>query len=86
MSMIDDLAPLSFVERVARLEERMTSLIALLDEIRTDQKALSDTVARASGGLRVLLLLGGLAGMVGAIRGILGWATALWPHGPTGAA
>ena len=82
--MADEIAPLSFVERIARLEERMGSLIGLLDEIRTDQKALADTVARASGGLRVLLLLGGLAGAVGAVRGVLGWATAVWPHSPGG--
>ena len=80
----DDIGPLSFVERVARLEERMTSLIALLDEIRSDQKALADTVARASGGVRVLLLLGGLAGLLGTVRNLVGWAAALWPHVPGG--
>ncbi len=84
--MVDDIAPLSFVERVARLEERMTSLIGLLDEIRQDQKELADTVARASGGFRVLLLLGGIAGLVGALRGLFGWAAAIWPHVPGGAA
>ena len=78
--MTDDLAPLSFVERVARLEERLTGLILLLDEIRRDQKELSETVARASGGLRVLLLLGGLAGLMGAVRNVASWAGLLVPH------
>ncbi len=80
--MVDEIAPLSFVERVARLEERMTSLIALLDEIRRDQKDLADTVARASGGLRVLLLLGGLAGLAGTVRNLAAWAGGLLPHIP----
>ncbi len=80
--MVDDIAPLSFVERVARLEERMTSLIALLDEIRRDQKELADIVARASGGLRVLLLLGGLVGLLGAVRNLAVWAGGLLPHLP----
>jgi hypothetical protein len=78
--MVDDIAPLSFVERVARLEERMISLIALLDEIRRDQKDLADVVARASGGLRVLLLLGGLVGFLGALRSLMAWAGGLLPH------
>jgi len=73
MTATDDLAPLTFVERVARLEERMATLLALLDEIRRDQKALADTMARASGGFRVLLLLGGLAGLVGAARTLALW-------------
>jgi hypothetical protein len=78
--MVDDIAPLSFVERVARLEERMISLITLLDEIRRDQKELADVVARASGGLRMLLLLGGLVGFLGALRSLMGWAGGLLPH------
>lgn len=64
-------------ERIARLEERMTVLHALLTEIRADQKAMADTIASASGGLRVLLLLGGLAGAFGVLRGfggsLAGW-------------
>jgi hypothetical protein len=79
--MVDDIAPLSFLERVARLEERMTSLVTLLDEIRRDQKVIADTVARASGGLRVLLLLGGLAGLVGAARNLALWASGLLSPG-----
>ena len=80
--MVDDIAPLSFVERVARLEERMMSLIALLDEIRRDQKELADVVARASGGVRVLMLLGGLAGLLGVLRSLVCWAGAMLPHFP----
>ncbi len=80
--MVDDIAPLSFVERVARLEERMTSVLALLDEIRSDQKTLADTMARASGGLRVLLLLGGLVGIISALRNLALWAGSLLPHIP----
>ena len=78
--MVDDIAPLSIIERVARLEERMTSALTLLDEIRSDQKELADIVARASGGLRMLLLLGGLAGFLGALRSLVGWAGGLLLH------
>ena len=60
--------------RVARLEERMGLVHALVTEIREQQKGLADTVARASGGLRVLLLLGGLGSIAGALRGIAAWA------------
>ncbi len=42
MSMVDDIAPLSFVERIARLEERMAVLHALLTEIRADQKEMAE--------------------------------------------
>ena len=56
-------------ERIARLEERMAALHTLLAEIRADQKAMADTISRAAGGLRVLLLLGSLAGAAGALRG-----------------
>lgn len=80
--MVDDIAPLSFVERVARLEERMTSVLALLDEIRSDQRTLADTMARASGGLRVLLLLGGLVGVISALRQLAVWAGNLLAHIP----
>jgi hypothetical protein len=80
--MDDDLAPLSFVERLARLEERMTMQLQVLNEIRRDHKTLTDTVARASGGFRVLLLLGGLTGLLGAARHMFDWVGSLWPHLP----
>ncbi len=67
-------------ERIARLEERIGLMQVLLEEIRSDQKAMADTVARAGGGLRVVLLLGGLAGAAGLLRGISGWASGLIPH------
>lgn len=60
-------------ERVARLEERLASVHALLMEMREQQKDVADTIARASGGMKVLLLLGGLAGAVGMLRGVEGW-------------
>ena len=67
-------------ERVARLEERVGLVHALVSEIRADQKEMADAISRASGGLRVLMLLGGLAGVFGAVRGlaaiVAGWA----PH------
>jgi hypothetical protein len=47
---------------------------ALLEEIRRDQKDMAETMARASGGLRVILLLGGLAGLAGVLQGLAGWA------------
>jgi hypothetical protein len=64
-------------ERVARLEERMASVHGLLTEIREQQRDMSEIVARASGGFRVLLLMGGLAGAFGALRGIAGWVDKL---------
>ena len=67
-------------ERVARLEERVGLVHALVSEIRADQKEMADAISRASGGLRVLMLLGGLASVFGAVRGlaaiVAGWA----PH------
>ena len=76
---LNDLLPGTEAERIARLEERMAAVHALLAEIRTDQKAMADTISRASGGLRVLLLLGSLAGAAGVLRaaaaGLLGWAS-----------
>lgn len=84
--MADDLAPLSFYERIARLEERMGSLIVLLDEIRRDQRDLADTVARASGGMRMLMLLGGLAGLAGALHALSSWAASLVGKVPGGSA
>jgi hypothetical protein len=69
-------------ERIARLEERMGLVQALLEEIRGEQKEMAETIARASGGLRVLLLLGGLAGVAGTMRGIAAWAAGLLAHAP----
>ena len=83
--MADDLAPLSFYERIARLEERMGSLISLLDEIRRDQRDLADTVARASGGMRMLMMMGGLAGLAGALHALSTWAGSLVGRMPGGA-
>ena len=68
-------------ERIARLEERMGLVQALLEEIRGEQKAMAETIARASGGLRVLLLLGVLAGVACTLRGIAAWASGFWGHG-----
>ena len=74
-------SPLANVpERIARLEERMGLVQTLLEEIRREQKELGAVIARASGGLRVLLLLGGLAGVAGALRGIAGLAAVWVPH------
>lgn len=67
-------------ERVARLEERMASVHLLLTEIREQQRDMAETVARASGGFRVLLLLGGLAGLFGALHGLANWVAGLVPH------
>jgi hypothetical protein len=67
-------------ERIARLEERMALVHALLAEIRQEQKDMADTIARANGGFRVLLLLGTLAGLAGTARAVTGWAAALLQH------
>jgi hypothetical protein len=68
-------------ERIARLEERMTVVLGLLAEIRQEQKEMADTISRASGGMRVLLLLGGLAGLAGAARALVGATSAWLAHG-----
>jgi len=70
----------SEAERIARLEERMAAVHVLLAEIRADQRAMADTISRASGGLRVLLLLGSLAGAAGALRAVVGAVGAWLPH------
>jgi hypothetical protein len=74
-------APASDQERIGRLEERIGSLLTLVAETRQDQKAMAETVARASGGLRVLVLLGGLAGVAGLARAVTTWAGGWLPHG-----
>jgi hypothetical protein len=67
-------------ERVARLEERIGMVHALVSEIRADQKEMADSISRASGGLRVLMLVGGLAGAVGALRGLAALIAGWVPH------
>ncbi len=74
--MLDDIGPLTFLERVARLEERLAAILPLLDEIRAEQKVIGNTIARASGGFRMLIMLGGVVGAAGALRKLLGWAIA----------
>ena len=67
-------------ERVARLEERVGLVHALVAEIRADQKEMADAISRASGGLRVLMLIGGLAGVFGAVRGLSALVAGWIPH------
>ncbi len=74
-------APATDQERIARLEERIGSVHALVAEIRQDQKAMADVISRASGGMRVLVLVGGLAGLAGVARAIAAWAAGWLPHG-----
>ncbi len=69
-------------ERVARLEERVGLVHALVSEIRADQKEMADAVSRASGGLRVLMLIGALAGVFGAVRGLAAIIAGWMPHAP----
>jgi hypothetical protein len=71
-------------ERIARLEERMDAMHTLLAEIRQDQKRMTETILRASGGLRVLLLLGSFVGVGGALRGVLSTASSWLSHGSPG--
>ncbi len=68
-------------ERIARLEERMTVVLGLLAEIRQEQKEMTNTISRASGGMRVLLLLGAIAGLAGAARAVIGATSAWLAHG-----
>ena len=67
-------------ERVARLEERVGLVHALVSEIRIDQKEMAATISSASGGLRVLMLVGGLAGAIGALRGLATLVTGWLQH------
>jgi hypothetical protein len=67
-------------ERVARLEERVGIVHALVAEIRADQKDMADAISRASGGLRVLMLVGGVAGVFGAVRGLATLVAGWVPH------
>ncbi len=57
-------------ERVARLEERVGLVHALVAEIRADQKEMAAAISGASGGLRVLMLVGGLAGVAAVLRAL----------------
>ena len=66
--------------RIARLEERVGLVHALVTEIRAEQKEMAGAIAGASGGLRVLMLLGALAGVAGALRGIAAIVAAWIPH------
>jgi hypothetical protein len=68
-------------ERVARLEERVGLVHALVAEIRADQKNMAAAISSASGGLRVLMLVGGLAGAIGALRGVSALVAGWLPHG-----
>lgn len=74
-------------ERIVRLEEQMRGALALLAEIRADQKDhagrlddLARLVAGASGGLRVLVLLGAIGAAWGTLRAfgvsVGGWLSA----------
>jgi hypothetical protein len=67
-------------ERIARLEERIGLVHALVAEIRTDQKEMADAISRASGGLRVLMLVGGLAGVAGVLRALAALVAGWVPH------
>ena len=55
---------LSDAERIGRLEERVAGVHALLTEMRAEQREMAQAMSRASGGLRVLLFLGGAAGVL----------------------
>jgi uncharacterized small protein (DUF1192 family) len=68
-------------ERVARLEERVGLIHALVAEIRADQKQMAASISGAGGGFRMLMLMGGLAAVVGAVRGLTSWIAAWVPHG-----
>lgn len=67
-------------ERVARLEERVGLVHALVSEIRTDQKEMAAAISSASGGLRVLVWIGGLAGAIGGLRGLAALLAGWLPH------
>ena len=66
--------------RIARLEERVGLVHALVTEIRAEQKEMAGAIAGASGGLRVLMLLGALAGVAGALRGGVAIVAAWMSH------
>jgi len=68
-------------ERVARLEERVGLIHAMVAEIRADQKQMAGAISGASGGLRMLMLMGGFAAVVGAVRGLATLVASWVPHG-----
>lgn len=63
-------------QRVARLEERVDTIHAVLTEIRNEQREISNTLAHASGGLRVMKLLGASAAAFGFLNSLAHWARA----------
>ncbi len=67
-------------ERVARLEERVGLIHALVAEIRADQKEMAAAISGASGGLRVLMLVAGLAGLAGVLRALAALLGGWLPH------
>ncbi len=67
-------------ERVVRLEERVNMIHALVGEIRAEQKLMAASISGASGGLRVLMLAGGLVGLVGLLRGLISQVAGWFPH------
>ncbi len=67
-------------ERVVRLEERVGLIHALVAEIRADQKSMAASISGASGGFRMLMLVGGLVGVAGALRGLASLVAGWIPH------
>lgn len=65
-------------DRLARLEEQYRGLSEDLREVRDDLKAILATLAAARGGWRTLLLLGGVAGGLGALGAKLVALFGLW--------
>lgn len=57
--------------KVAVLETEMKTVKDDVHDIKTDVKAIRETLAQAKGGWKTLLLVGGAAGAVGAVLGKL---------------
>jgi len=72
--MHDEIGPLTFPERLARLEERSEQIVPMLDEIRAEQKAMAAQMAHAIGGFRALMLLGAFVALFGTVRHLTAWA------------
>ena len=55
--------------KVAVLETEMRVVKDDVAEIKTDVRAIRDTLSQAKGGWKTLMLVGGMAGAVGALLG-----------------
>lgn len=69
-------SPATENERIARLEEQVAALRALLTEMHAEQREMVETFTRVSGGFRMVLALGALGAAWGVLRTVGAWISA----------